>query len=148
MIIGIGNELRGDDALGVYVVRELQDQNPDLATYHIESDDPTRLIELWAGKDVVIVDAIDAEGMDSGKVYVVTSLDELLTEEEYLFSSHSLGLKQAIELGKSLAKYPKSCFFIGVQGRNWRLGDDMSKAVYQAKSIVKKRILEYFRKSL
>ncbi len=144
LIIGIGNELRGDDGLGIIAVNELKERFPDLAEYCIEKDDPTRLIDRWDGKDLIIIDAIQNERLATGTLYLVRSLDELLVQEEKLYSSHGIGLKQALELGKCLQKLPTSCFFIGASGKDWKLGASLSTKVNRLLPIVTSTVLEYY----
>ena len=143
LVIGIGNEFRGDDALGVEVVRRLVDKHPGLADYHIEQDDPTRLIDLWKDKNVVIIDAVRTGELDRGALYLVHSMDELLLADKKFYSTHALGLKQILELGKYLQRLPNSFFFIGVKGERWGVGDVMSDHVFRSCDRVVAAVLEH-----
>ena len=145
LIIGIGNEMRGDDALGIIAVNDLKERFPNLAEYCIVQGDPTRLIDRWESKDVVIIDAIQSARLAAGTLHLVRSLDKLLTQEEKLYSSHSIGLKQALELGKYLQKLPASCFFVGVTGKNWKFGAPLSNEVKHSLPKIIASILSHIR---
>ena len=58
LVIGLGNELRGDDAVGIEVVRRLQELAPDLDLIGMEGE-PVGLLNAWLGATgVVVVDSM------------------------------------------------------------------------------------------
>ncbi|HXX63553.1 MAG TPA: hydrogenase maturation protease, partial [Bacteroidota bacterium] len=59
LLIGIGNEFRTDDALGILVAREVRRRNPEGLTIKEQSGEGTALMEAWeGGEEVIVVDAI------------------------------------------------------------------------------------------
>jgi len=59
LVIGIGNEFRNDDGLGILIAREIRRRNLESVFVLEQSGEGTALMEAWEGPDrVIIVDAI------------------------------------------------------------------------------------------
>lgn len=134
IVIGLGNDFRGDDKLGVLVIKEMKKNLPEIADYFIEQGDPTRLADLWDDKNTVIVDAVKApEG--SPEIFEINSLREL--RRSYVnFSTHSIDLKEALMLCDILQEKPKSIYIVGVRGSHWEVGSEMSDYVEKSIPVV------------
>ena len=67
-VIGIGNPLRGDDAIGLLVARRVRElAGPEVEVMELEGE-PARLIDAWQGAAlVVVVDAVKS-GAAEGSV--------------------------------------------------------------------------------
>jgi len=71
LILGLGNSVRADDGVGLYVARSLQEKinSPDI----IISESPGAgldILELLTGYDrVILIDAIQTVGGQAGQVY-------------------------------------------------------------------------------
>ena len=146
LIIGVGNLLRGDDAFGVEMVEKLENEHPALATYLTEQGDLTRIIPHWVGKDVIVIDAIHIADGEEGKIFLIHDFENLSSVMTNQYSSHSLNLYNVYQLSTQLEQRPKSLFFIGVQGKEWRIGKGLSAAVARAIPEVKGEILRYWGK--
>ena len=102
LILGIGNEILGDDAIGIVVARQVhavldarrsEARQIDLAEAALGG---WRLVDLMAGYDsVVIIDAIQGGPGAIGDCYKV---DWQSTKSAHLQFTHGLGLFEAIEL--------------------------------------------------
>ncbi len=126
LVVGLGNEFRGDDAIGIKLIQLLSASHSALADFMIESSDATRLLESWDGRDLILIDAIMTEQASAGKIHTFDSLDALFKNDEILFTTHSIDLSTVLELGLLLKKTPKSFFFIGVEGSEWGIGAEIS----------------------
>ncbi len=126
MIIGLGNEFRGDDAIGILIVRKLQDENPDLAEYLIEQNDLTRILERWHNRYVIIIDAVFSRLPAWGKIHQLDSVHEISCISKKQYSSHGLELPDIYNIGKSLNLLPNAVFMIGIEGANWEIGSQMN----------------------
>ncbi len=129
VLIGIGNEYRCDDGLGVMVARELgRRAHPGLAIVE-ESGEGTSLISAWQGaRCVQIVDAA-ACGEPPGTIYRFDVLHEHLPRGLSHSSSHSFGLVEAIEMARRLKELPPAIVIYAIEGENFGLGVGLSTSV-------------------
>jgi hydrogenase maturation protease len=129
VVIGVGNELRGDDALGLLTVRLLHEHPVPGVTYLEQPGDGASLIEAWREcRAAIIVDAFSS-GSAPGLVHV---LDASITEiPHHLFgsSSHTFGVAQAIELSRRLHLLPRTTILCGIEGASFVTGMRLSCAV-------------------
>jgi len=102
LVLGLGNPILGDDSVGFRVIQELKDKfsRPGL-TLMESSASGLGLLDLITGYDkVIIIDAIQTEGGQAGKIYRLNT--ENLSDTRHLGSPHSINLATALELGKKL----------------------------------------------
>jgi hydrogenase maturation protease len=144
LIIGIGNELRGDDAAGIIASRKLRTKGVNKA-YIIESDgDGTKLMDNWQGYDnVIIIDAL-ASASEPGKIHIIDAGKNKLPKETLAHSSHLFGAADAIETARALNKLPGKITIYGIEGKSYDLGneisDEVSKAIDEAVKQIQKEI--------
>ena len=132
LIIGIGNELRGDDAVGIEIARTLSATPSTEWDVCETSDDALTLMETWRGRErVVIVDATQAAGAP-GKITRLDPSEGPLNQIMNDVSSHGLGLGHSLELARSLAKLPKHCVVFVVEGFDFSMGTGLSPEVKRA----------------
>lgn len=129
LVIGLGNIYRGDDGLGILVINALRSNHPGIADYLTEEGDATRLIDLWEGRDVIVIDAVKTSRQQSGRIHQINSIEELSGNTEIQFSTHSIDLSEVIGLSTLIEKPPGSLFFIGVEGSVWEMGAIISDKV-------------------
>lgn len=127
LVIGLGNELRGDDGVGLQVARRVHARAPELNVIELERE-PSGLIERWTGiARAVVIDAV--AGPRPGRVH---QLDPVAGNELRLSSpasSHALGLGEVIELARSLGRLPRELTVFGIEGSRFGLGLELSAAV-------------------
>jgi hydrogenase maturation protease len=116
VVIGIGNEFRGDDAAGIVVARALQKGPLPSHVSVVEAGlaGPS-LLNIWMGADLaIVVDAVTVErdGEDTalrpGSVMEINVSDVLLGSASFCSdraSSHGFGLREALQLASVLG-YP------------------------------------------
>jgi hydrogenase maturation protease len=129
MLIGIGNEYRGDDGLGVMVARELRRRaHPGLAVVE-QSGEGTSLIAAWQGAHCVqIVDAA-ACGEPPGTIYRFDVTRQHLPQGLTHSSGHSFGLLEAIEMARHLNELPPTIVVYAIEGESFGLGTGLSTVV-------------------
>ncbi len=127
VVIGVGTDAGGDDAIGLEVVRAISGRPPEPPVRIVESDgEPTRLLDAWDGADLaVVVDAARVEGADA--VVVLDGLHDVLPRDERR-SSHGLGPAAAIELGRRLGRLPERLLLVAVRGERFAPGFGLSEA--------------------
>lgn len=139
LIIGCGNEMRGDDAAGLLVARHLRSLGLNACEH---TGDGLNLIQLWEPtSEVVLVDAIFGQG-NPGQVRVWDAIAAPLDTDLFRFSSHSLGVAEAIEMSRLLGRLPKQLLIYGIEGRQFEIGTTPSAAVLQTVEKVVHMILE------
>jgi hydrogenase maturation protease len=134
LLVGVGNEIRGDDAVGLVVTRLLK-QNEELARHAAiveEARDGARLIELWkASEFTIVVDAVRS-GFEPGRICKFEVNKSSLPLGPFQHSTHAFSIPEAIELSRILNELPKTLVVYGVEGKEFGQGLGMSPEVERA----------------
>ncbi len=144
LLIGIGNELRGDDGAGLRVIELLTELGVEAFGHDGE---PLTLLDSFAGRTrVVIVDAVAGER--PGRIHRFDAAAEPLPA---LFttgsSTHLLGLAETLELGRELDRLPAQLEVIGIEGTSFGLGLPLAWAVDEAAGRVARDLAADLRKA-
>jgi len=132
VVLGVGNDYRGDDGAALAVVRRLEGRVPAGVSVQAFEQEPTRLIDAWAGADsAVVVDAV-ASGAEPGTVHRFDASSEPLTTLVFRASTLAFGVGEAIELARALGKLPRRVVVYGVEGRSFTAGEVLSDRVAEA----------------
>lgn len=132
LIIGVGNEYRGDDAVGLYIVRALSRLSPGDCVFKESPGEAVHLINAWEGyRTVILVDAVRALSA-AGTVHEIDALLQSLPADWVHHSAHSVSLPEAIRLAQMLKVMPESLTIYGIEGKVFEPGARMSKEVKQA----------------
>jgi hydrogenase maturation protease len=125
LVIGIGNSDRGDDAIGLMVVRALS----GLRTKELA--DCSGLLDVWEAEDhVIVVDAMRSGGTP-GTVQRFDMAAEGLPTRSFP-STHSFGLGEMVELGRALGRLPDLLIIYGIEADHLDHGRSISPAVSKA----------------
>ncbi len=102
LILGIGNTIRGDDAVGILIARELKNTISDQNIVVEEvSELGLNLVDLASGFSKLII--IDSIKTANGKAGYIHKLDpNNFKRGQYSYSTHKLGLPTLIEMAKTL----------------------------------------------
>lgn len=141
LVVGVGNEHRGDDALGLEVARALVRRVPSSVKVVEAGDDLTELLDLWQDVDLaIVVDTFRSEGT-AGEIvrWAGPALDNLASQGP--LSTHGLSLPQALALGRTLEKVPRQLVVYGIRGSDFRIGRPIAAEVARALPEVEQRIL-------
>lgn len=143
VVIGVGNRLRGDDAVGPVVIDRLQGRLPP-AVHLIESlGDPVSLLGWWQSAALaVVVDAVRT-GSKPGTVFRFNGRDKL-PSAFFRKSTHLVGLADAVEMARTLDRLPTRLVLFGVEAETMEHGDEFSPAVARALDGVVEAIVELF----
>ena len=111
LVIGTGNEHRGDDAAGLLAARSLRTlighRGPAEILEH--RGDGAALIELWAGRSwVILVDAVRSAG-SPGQVLRFDASDRPLEAEREHGSTHAFGPAVACRGESRSTASPAAC---------------------------------------
>ncbi|GIW04494.1 MAG: hypothetical protein KatS3mg059_1114 [Thermomicrobiales bacterium] len=130
-MIGIGNPYRADDAAGLVCVRHLRNHcQPGVEI--IEHDgEPADLLEMWHGRDVVVViDAIAAD-LPAGTMIRIEAGTEAIPLDASA-STHFLGLGEAVALAHALDRLPRRLIIYGLVGQQFGWAEELSPPVAAA----------------
>ena len=141
-IIGIGNESRGDDGIGVVVARSLQEQNLPGVLVEIHGGDGASLMDSWKEDRHVIVIDCAASGAPAGTIHHFQAQEKILDPHYFAPSTHTFGVAEAIELGRVLGELPDVLEVYAIEGEDFSYGADLRPEVRSAGEQVVQRILE------
>jgi hydrogenase maturation protease len=140
-VIGLGNDLRGDDGVGLYVARGLRRRVPPGVRVVEAASDPLLLLEVWRGTEhAIVVDAMRS-GAPPGtiaRLAIADGADATLVASTR--SSHSFGLAEAVALAGALGRLPSHLVIFGVESAAFEHGAPMSPAVRRAADLLVERI--------
>ena len=139
LVIGLGNSVLSDDAVGLFVLREVQRRvsAPDLEFLEMEAGG-IRLLDVVPGYDrVVLIDAVVTGQAPPGTLYEVLLVDtggtyvpadpgdgarrlaSLIAHSPRLASAHDADLSTALDLARRLgAEMPKEILVFGIEAEN------------------------------
>ena len=142
LIIGVGNEFRGDDAVGICVARRFAALKlPDMRVIE-QTGEGADLIEAWQTTECVyLVDAVSSQGL-IGSIYRFEAHEQPLPAHQFGISSHAFGVAEAIEIARSLGQLPSKLVVFGIEGSNFEIGSSLSPAVTQAAENVIRQLLQ------
>lgn len=133
LVLGLGNDLLGDDGIGPLVV-DLLRRRPALRGFDFETAESAglALLDLVSGYDeAIIVDCVSAPGRPVGEVRCVSPDDLVL--ESFPRSSHYLGLPEVIELAHRLGLPMPALEVVAISVRDpYRVGQSLTAAMRRA----------------
>ncbi|GIH95765.1 hydrogenase maturation protease [Planobispora siamensis] len=136
VVIGIGNDCRGDDAAGLEAVRLLAAAVPAHVTVALSRGDPAGLVETWTGAGLAVVVDAAASGAPPGTVhrYRETPAEPGpgLPARSPPTGTHSAGLAEAVGLGRVLGRLPRELVVYGIEGADFAVGAAMTPVVARA----------------
>jgi hydrogenase maturation protease len=131
LIIGLGNELRGDDGAGVRVIDRLRADAPAAGiAVCARQGEPTELLNAWEDADAIVLVDTMRSGAPAGTVRRFdASSRPLPTPLRASSSTHALGLGETVELARSVDRLPGTVIVYGVEGFAFEAGDTLSPQV-------------------
>jgi hydrogenase maturation protease len=141
LVIGIGNKYRSDDGVGLWVAERLQGKAADCEIAE-SSGEITQLLELWRNFSRVLVVDATASGTQPGTIFRFEAQKEALPAETFHYSSHAIGLPEAIELARTLGALPAQLVVYGIEGKNFAAGEVFSSEVQRAAEQLTEKMLE------
>jgi len=150
LILGLGNTILSDDAVGIIVARKVYNALLELGPFlDVEFREASyagwRLIDIISGfRKAVIIDAIQGAGGKLGECY---QIEQAQVNSIHLQSAHGIGLNTALEMAKqSGIKMPEEISIYAVEVKNpYEFGENISPEVESkipgiAAEIIRKRL--------
>ncbi|MGB9720508.1 MAG: hydrogenase maturation protease [bacterium] len=129
LIIGIGNEYCGNDALGIIIVRRLEKDFPEyeVKTGAFSGIDFLEAIEGY--EEVVVIDSIFQQDAPVGAV-IELKIEDFAGLKSFSYV-HSMNLCSAIELGRQLhLTLPERIRIFGIViDKKGEIGEDLSPLI-------------------
>ncbi len=142
VIIGLGNDYRRDDGVGLYAARRIRSQElPGVRVVEGVSDG-TSLIDHWEQADsAYVIDAVRSDS-DPGTILRFDALSDPVPVDIFpAYSSHAFNIAEAVALARELGKLPRSLIVYGIEGRKFSTGMGLSSDVKEAAEEVSRRIV-------
>jgi hydrogenase maturation protease len=148
VVVGIGQNLRGDDAAGIEAVRRWQAQYPDSISrpglrVEISELPGLDLLNLLDGaQGAVIADAIQSSA-PPGQLHLLGP-DDLASFTPDATSAHGWGVAETLQLGRTLSPSLAKCriTLIGIEAGQMAMGAGLSpeveRALDQASDLIEK----------
>jgi hydrogenase maturation protease len=129
LFIGVGDPLRGDDGVGVWVAERLRLKG--LETVARARDGAALITALDGCASAALIDATRGAGAP-GALTVVDLAGTRLPVGLSPASSHLVGLAEGVEILRALGGLPRRLVFYGIEGAEFRLGAGLSPPIAQA----------------
>jgi hydrogenase maturation protease len=129
VVIGIGNRYRRDDGSALRVIDALAGRLP-ASTVVVESDgEPARLIDSWADAPLAVVVETVRQGTIPGSITGILWDEDVAPRHSAEHGSHSLGILEAIALGRAVGRMPRALRIVGIEPQDLGWGEGLSDAV-------------------
>jgi hydrogenase maturation protease len=145
VVIGIGNRFRRDDGSALKVLETLTGRIPASARL-VESDgEPARLIDTWDGADLAVIVETVRRGDAPG---TISTIDwdlglPLSIAPQHDHGSHSLGILEAVALGRAVERMPRRLCLVGIEPLDVGWGEGLSEPVARSIDGAAGRVLDY-----
>jgi hydrogenase maturation protease len=135
VVVGVGQSLRGDDAVGVLAVKAWQESFPNTLNLSEVRAETTELpglslLESLSGADHgIIVDAVN-NGRPPGEINILGE-QVLSAFKDGSGFAHGWGVAETIQLGRNLKRddLPPRIWIIGVEANQFDIGEHLSPEI-------------------
>lgn len=132
LIIGVGNEHRGDDSVGIIAARRLKDLlTGQIAVLELGSE-VSRLLELLISRDAAIILDAARSGAPPGTIHRFVVGDNPIPEKLFCYSSHAFSVGEALKLARALQQMPDHVIVYGIEGACFEFGRGLTPEVERA----------------
>lgn len=147
IFVCVGNELRGDDEVGVYIGRRLKRTRRLKDNVILAYNTPENYIQETLAKDIEIVIFFDAVDVNASPGTII--FQEIFPDRpSYIsISTHSIPIETITSIIQSLSGRKMKFYIVGVQAKNFDLGSKMSREVLHAAKTLTKTIEEECKKN-
>ena len=147
-IMGFGNPVRSDDAVGIYIIEQLKEkigQNDSISIFDMGTAAFEVLFGLKGHQKIILVDAAINTNEPVGTLFKVPAKEVLAAPEENpMVFLHNMKWNQALSYAKKILQdeYPDDIQVYLIAVENTKLEVELSKKVKDAGDKVVRLILE------
>jgi hydrogenase maturation protease len=145
LIMGIGNEYRRDDGIGLEIARKIRERHLSRVTVLEESGDGAALMEAWQGYETVILADAISSGAKPGTIVEIDVTKKKVPAKFFHYSTHAFSVAEAIELSRAMKTLPPRLVVFGVEGARFSAGVTISQGVQESVRQVVEKVLERVR---
>ena len=140
VLIGVGNEYRSDDGVGLVALRELSKKEFPKTRCLESNGDGAALLEAWTdASTVILIDAVSSKAAP-GMIYRFDALASPIPVTFSSQSTHAFGVAEAIELARTLHQLPLRLIVYAIEGKDFTAGLGLSPEVELAMHEVVERV--------
>jgi len=146
LVIGLGNEFRSDDRVGLYVARAVRLAGLPGVRVMEGVSDAIGLIDAW--DEATAVFAIDCanSGREPGFVHRFDGLIDTIPEALFSrYSTHAFGVVDALALAGTLGRLPSRLIIYGIEAESCSPGTTLAPAVQKSADDVAEAIIRQIR---
>jgi hydrogenase maturation protease len=126
VVIGVGNEFRGDDGAGRMTARRLTETDLRGVDIFESSGEALSLMQCWAEAERVILIDASSTGLPPGTVQRFDASQAPLPSRFFHTSTHAFSVAEAIEMARSLTALPPTVIVFGIEGANFDHGTGLT----------------------
>ena len=141
LVIGVGNEDRGDDGVGPLVASRLKPQAGDRFEVLECRGDGASLMDAWKDADTVIILDAAMSGAEAGTIHRIDASTQPMPKNFLHYSTHAFSVAEGVELARALSELPRRVIVYGIEGEKFGAGDALSPAVEKAAREVEALVL-------
>ncbi len=145
LVIGVGNEYRSDDAVGLVVARRLRQLPLGNVTVIEASGEGTDLMESWKAADTVIIVDAASSGAKPGTIHRIDARAQRIPTGLLRYSTHAFSVGEAVELARAMNRLPPRMVVFGVEGERFDEGTVLSRVVQGSVDAVVDLVLRQLR---
>jgi hydrogenase maturation protease len=147
LVIGVGNEYRSDDAVGLAVARRLRQLSLENVTVIEETGEGADLMESWKETDTVIIVDAASSGAKPGTIHRIDARARQIPGGLLHYSTHAFSVGEAVELARVMGQLPPHILVYGIEGERFEEGMELSGAVRESVGAVVELVLKQVRAS-
>ena len=144
-VIGIGNTIRKDDGIGIYLLDQLSKRKKEFAKNIDFIDGGTgglNLFHIFSDYEIIlIIDAVNF-GLKPGEFKFFRPKDVKSKKISFDFSTHDTDFLKVIKLSENISKKEQSFFIFGVQPSDTSLGEGLSKILQKNFNLILDKLLK------
>jgi hydrogenase maturation protease len=136
LVIGVGNEMRGDDGAGIAVARALGTRVRPGVRVMEALGEGAALVDAWRDAGAVILIDAARSGAPPGTIHRFDAVKEPMPPRFFHYSTHAFSVAEAVELARVLGALPRRLLVFGIEGRTFEAGAGLSPEAARAAATV------------
>lgn len=148
LVVGLGNDDRGDDGAGLEAARRLVPLLAGRAEVRAHPGEPVDLIGRWDDAELLVLIDAARTGREAGTLHRFEPGDDGLPGGRLGPSSHAFDLLVALRLARALGTAPGRTVVHAIEGARFGFGAPRSEAVERALPLLVDRVSDEVRRAL